>query len=445
RSRLTQAESLTQSMVIRPISEIDLTDPPIQQPRKTIRRTPKAFEALHNHSFRWFYLAMFGHFIPMNIQMVIRPWLAYSLTGSYGWAGWVTLAGAIPMLGLSPIGGLIADRLPRQRLIQIGQFINGANALYIAIMFVLGRMGIGHLMVAAVIQGTVMPLMMPARQAMISQILGDENLTSGVALSGAGMAITRAVAPPLMALGLFLIPGDLIDGSKYIYFIMAFCYFAAVLALVPVRGYAPYASNSRLTISRGFQDIVDGFRYAKENVAVRSILIANFFIVIFVMPFHTLLAPFLENELQADELTIGLLYGLTGVGTIVGSLLIGNMQSKNRGKVLILSAAFLSVIIAVLAISNSILLTSVVLLLSGLPQAARQTLSNVLVQTYSSSEYRGRVSSLYMMEFGFTMFGVFLFAQIADIIGIRAGLFSTAIALFIVSVVLIRARVAKLD
>jgi len=121
------------------------------------------------------------------------------------------------------------------------------------------------------------------------------------------------------------------------------------------------------------------------------------------------------------------------------------MQSKNRGKVLILSAAFLSVIIAVLAISNSILLTSVVLLLSGLPQAARQTLSNVLVQTYSSSEYRGRVSSLYMMEFGFTMFGVFLFAQIADIIGIRAGLFSTAIALFIVSVVLIRARVAKLD
>jgi len=445
RSRLTHPKSLDRNTVIASASEIYPTDPAIPEPSKGGRHTPKAFEALRNRSFRWFYLAMFGHFIPMNIQMVIRPWLAYSLTGSYGWAGWVTLAGAIPMLALSPIGGLIADRLSRQRVIQIGQFINGANALYIAIMFMLGRMGIGHLMVAGVIQGTVMPLMMPARQAMISQILGYENLTSGVALSGAGMAITRAIAPPLMALGLFLIPGDLIDGSKYIYFIMAFCYFAAVLALVPVRGYAPYAPDSRLSVRNSFQDIVAGFRYARDNESVRSILIANFFIVIFVMPFHTLLAPFLENELQADELTVGLMYGLTGVGTIVGSLLIGNMQSKNRGKVLILSAAFLSVIIAVLAISNSILLTSIVLLLSGLPQAARQTLSNVLVQTYSSNEYRGRVSSLYMMEFGFTMFGVFLFGQIADIIGIRAGLFGTAIALLIVSVVLIRARVAKLD
>jgi len=163
------------------------------------------------------------------------------------------------------------------------------------------------------------------------------------------------------------------------------------------------------------------------------------------MPFHTLLAPFLENELQADELTVGLLYGLTGVGTILGSFLIGNMLPKNRGRVLVLAAAFLSVIIAVLAISESVLLTAFVLLLSGLPQAARQTLSNVLVQSYASDEYRGRVSSLYMMEFGFTMFGVFLFAQIADIIGIRAGLFCTAIALFIVCVVLLRARVAKLD
>ena len=102
-------------------------------------------------------------------------------------------------------------------------------------------------------------------------------------------------------------------------------------------------------------------------------------------------------------------------------------------------------IIAVLAISESVLLTAFVLLLSGLPQAARQTLSNVLVQSYSSDEYRGRVSSLYMMEFGFTMFGVFLFGQIADIIGIRAGLFGTAIALLAVSLLLIRARVAKLD
>ena len=89
---------------------------------------PRAFAALKNTSFRWFYLSMYGHFIPMNMQMVIKPWLAYALTGSYGWAGWVTLAGAIPMLVLSPIGGLLADRLPKQKIIQIGQLLNGFNS-----------------------------------------------------------------------------------------------------------------------------------------------------------------------------------------------------------------------------------------------------------------------------------------------------------------------------
>lgn len=259
------------------------------------------------------------------------------------------------------------------------------------------------------------------------------------------MAITRAVAPPLMALGLFLVPGDLVAGSTYVYLVMAIAYFGAVFALMPVKGYPASVESGGRSLKAAFGDIVQGFQYARTNISVRSVLVANFFIVIFVMPFHTLLAPFLENELQADELTVGLLYGLTGVGTILGSFLIGNMLPKNRGKVLVLAAAFLSVIIAVLAISESVLLTAFVLLLSGLPQAARQTLSNVLVQSYSSDEYRGRVSSLYMMEFGFTMFGVFLFGQIADIIGIRAGLFGTAIALLAVSLLLIRAKVAKLD
>ena len=406
---------------------------------------PRAFVALKNTSFRWFYLSMYGHFIPMNMQMVIKPWLAYALTGSYGWAGWVTLAGAIPMLVLSPIGGLLADRLPKQKIIQIGQLLNGFNSLYIFAMLALGMMDVYHLIIAGVIHGAIMPLMMPARQALIAQILGKEQLTSGVALSGAGMAITRAVAPPLMALGLFLIPGDLVAGSTYVYLVMAIAYFGAVFALMPVKGYPASVESGGRSLKAAFGDIVQGFQYARTNISVRSVLVANFFIVIFVMPFHTLLAPFLENELQADELTVGLLYGLTGVGTILGSFLIGNMLPKNRGKVLVLAAAFLSVIIAVLAISESVLLTAFVLLLSGLPQAARQTLSNVLVQSYSSDEYRGRVSSLYMMEFGFTMFGVFLFGQIADIIGIRAGLFGTAIALLAVSLLLIRARVAKLD
>ena len=406
---------------------------------------PRAFAALKNTSFRWFYLSMYGHFIPMNMQMVIKPWLAYALTGSYGWAGWVTLAGAIPMLVLSPIGGLLADRVPKQKIIQIGQLLNGFNSVYIFAMLAMGMMDIYHLIIAGVIHGAIMPLMMPARQALIAQILGKDQLTSGVALSGAGMAITRAVAPPLMALGLFLVPGDLVAGSTYVYLVMAIAYFGAVFALMPVKGYPASVQSGGRSLKAAFGDIVLGFNYARSNISVRSVLVANFFIVIFVMPFHTLLAPFLENELQADELTVGLLYGLTGVGTILGSFLIGNMLPKNRGRVLVLAAAFLSVIIAVLAISESVLLTAFVLLLSGLPQAARQTLSNVLVQSYSSDEYRGRVSSLYMMEFGFTMFGVFLFGQLADLIGIRTGLLLTAVALLIVCLTLLRSRVSKLD
>ena len=95
--------------------------------------------------------------------MVIKPWLAYALTGSYGWAGWVTLAGAIPMLVLSPIGGLLADRLPKQKIIQIGQLLNGFNSVYIFAMLAMGTMDIYHLIIAGVIHLSLIHISEPTR------------------------------------------------------------------------------------------------------------------------------------------------------------------------------------------------------------------------------------------------------------------------------------------
>ncbi|MCA9824738.1 MAG: MFS transporter, partial [Dehalococcoidia bacterium] len=127
----------------------------------------RTFDSLQDRNFRWFFLALLGHMGAMNMQMLVRGWLTYDLTGSYAKLGVVALAQAMPMLGLSVFGGVLADRFPKRRIVQTGQFVSAINATVVAVMLFSDVLVFWHLIVASVAQGIVMALMMPSRQAMI--------------------------------------------------------------------------------------------------------------------------------------------------------------------------------------------------------------------------------------------------------------------------------------
>ena len=380
---------------------------------------------------------MLGQFGAMNMQMLVRGYLVFELTGSFAALGVMSLANAVPMFVFSPFGGVLADRAPRKHVLQVGQLLNGGIAATIAVLLFLDALTFGHLLASAAVQGLVWALMMPARQAMIPDVVGEARLMNAVALNTAGMNVMRLAAPG--AGGLMIAA----FGAEWVYVLMASFFVFATVALLPVpakrgsvasrgRG-AAGGQQSGAGVGQTFRDFADALRYIAGRPAVLAVLSANFIIVMFSMPYMMLLPGFVAEVLDGDSAQLGLLMTITGVGAVAGSLVIASMPSRRRGLILLLSSLLLGVALMVFSISTSFLLTSVVMIVIGLGQTGRMSLSNVLIQAYVDDEYRGRVMSVYMMEFSIVSFGVFLVGMFAGVVGIQWAIGATAVGLTIVS------------
>ena len=161
----------------------------------------QTFSSLKNPIYRLYYGAMLGQMAAMNMQMVARGFLVYQLTGSTAILGGMSLAATIPMLFLSLFGGVIAERVQKKFVMLVGQASSAVVALGVALALTLGYLSTEHtgswwiLVVAGVLQGTIMGLMMPSRQAIIPEIVGEEGLMNAVSLNVLGMNTLRIIAP----------------------------------------------------------------------------------------------------------------------------------------------------------------------------------------------------------------------------------------------------------
>ena len=414
----------------------------VEQPK--VGLAGRTFESMQVPAFRWFLLAMLGQFSAMNMQMFIRGYLVFQLTGSFAALGSMSLANAIPMFIFSLPGGVLADRASRKYVLQAGQLANAAIAGSIGALLFLDMLRFEHLLASAVLQGVVWSLMMPARQAMIADVVGEERLMNAVALNIAGMNFMRLVAPGVGGLMVAWL-----GGADWVYVVMAASFLFAVVTLVPVPAKPAAAVDSPSAAmgapvrggafgggrgrGRGMGDVADGMRYIAGNPTVFAVLAANFVIVLFSIPYMMMLPGFVADILDGGPDQLGLLMAITGVGSLAGSLAIASMPSRNRGKILLISSLVLGIALIAFSLSRSIWLTAGIMIVIGLGQTGRMSLSNVLLQAYVEDAYRGRVMSVYMMEFAVVSFGVFFVGILSSIVGVDYAIGATAVALTVVS------------
>ena len=221
------------------VSDPSLDEHPEQPSAHGQARWRGTFAAFQIINYRWFFLALCGNFAAMNIQMFIRGWLVFEITGSYEKLGWMTAAGGLVGLIAAPLGGVVADRVRQKKVIlQVSGVANAMITLGIAILIYQGKLVFEHLLISSVLQGLVMNAMMPARQAFTKDIVGLDRLTNAIALSTSGMNTARLLLPGLAGgLVAMLGGGDSnIDPAKWIYFLMAGLYLwsAALMTLIDV-------------------------------------------------------------------------------------------------------------------------------------------------------------------------------------------------------------------
>jgi len=154
------------------------------------------------------------------------------------------------------------------------------------------------------------------------------------------------------------------------------------------------------------------------------------------MTYFMLLPGFAKEVLDAGPERLGLLTSVSGVGALAGSLAIASLENRQRGKILILSSLLLGLALIAFAWSTSYVLSLGIIVVVGVGQAGRMSLSNVLIQAYVDDEYRGRVMSVYMMEFSIMSLGIFLIGILANVIGPQLAVGGSAVALVVLAVYL---------
>jgi MFS family permease len=414
--------------------EAELERPVPSQPQGLSRYLPRTFESFNDREFRWFYLAMLGQMGSMNMQMVVRGYLAYVLTGSYAILGLVGLAGALPMLGLSMFGGVVADRLPKRTVLQVGQVSNLVNALALAGLIFAGWMTIEWLLASALIQGIVMALTMPTRQSMIPDIVGMDRMMNAVSLNMAGMNSMRLFSP---ALGGFIVAAA---GFEWAFLAMAALYVTAIFALLRVT-WRPAAAPGEAGAGLGqiwkssLADIWQGFGYIRRDRLMLTLLMVSFASSIFGMPYLFLLPGYVSDIFDGGGSEVGLLISVSAIGSLAGALVLASLPNRHRGLLLLGGTFILALGLFAFAMTSSYLVACVFIIVVGLGSAMRQALTQGLLHAYVENAYRGRVMAVFMMQFSMMQFGTFIIGIIAEIVGIQAAFAGLGVGLMAVTLV----------
>ena len=404
----------------------------------------RTFSSLKNPAYRVYYGGLLGQMAAMSMQQVVGSLLIYGLTNSSVILGTMSFANAIPMLICSLFGGVIADRVEKKWVLLGGQAAFALVSVGIAIALVTGYLSAEHagswrlLVVSSALQGSVMGLMMPSRQAVIPQIVPDDKLMNAISLNTMGMNTLQLFAPALA--------GFMVQAIDYqaVYFVMTGMYLFSVVffSFLPRTGTAGNGGISPLA------GVVDGLKYVWRDHVILYVLLLSFTIVLLSTPYNSMLPVFVdEKHLNVGAQGMGLLLSVSGVGALVSSLALTSIPNKKRGFIMISSGLALGLILLAFSFSKSWTLSLVFVGLIGLGQSVRMTISNTLLQEYVKDGYVGRVMSLYLMQFGFTSLSAFAAGVMTQAWGLSwaIGGFAAALALISAAAMLFVPRIRRLD
>jgi len=368
-----------------------------------------AFGSLRLREFRWLFISNLAFFLAMGGQMLVRQVLAYQLTGSALFLGTVTLVMAIAMLLLSPFGGVLADRRDRRNLIVFAQCGSFAGEFAILLLLVSGRLEAWHLLVSSFLLGCTFPMSMPARNAMVVNIVGKEALVGAMALSMGMHNMTRVVGPALAG---FLIPFIEIEG---VYSINVSLYLVAILSMFRVSRVKPTQAMRNTPV---LESLVGGFRYVGRNRLVLFLLVYGLVPLILAAPLQNLGVVFTEEVWDVGPLGLGILNAAIGLGGVAGTVAVA-MRAPGAGRQrMMVTTALLFGGSLTLAAFSPWFAPALILVFAGHAFAATfSILNNSAIQLLIPDEVRGRVSSLMMMSFSLPMFGTFPVSAAAEAYG----------------------------
>ncbi len=347
--------------------------------------------------FRWLTMSNVAFFLAMGSQMIVRPSLAYGITQDEFLLGLVGFAMAVPMLLCGPFGGVAADRFDRRRLILAAQFVAlSGEAITLALLWT-GQLRFWHLMATAVVMGAVFPFLMPARQAVVANLVGRAQLGAAIGFTTTLINITRVVGPA--------IPGVIEEhfDVRWAYTFSVALYAVAFLCALKLDPAKPALLANRASVT---ERVMEGVRYVRTDRAILVLLAFGLVPMFLAMPFQNLLVVFAEKVWNAGTPGLSQLSVSMGLGGILGSVLVARSpHTKRRALRMLLAMVGFGGLLIAFCLTSHFALAVPLLFLANACASWFQTTNNTAIQLLISDEMRGRVSSFLMMSFSLPMLG----------------------------------------
>ncbi len=369
------------------------------------------FSALRHRDFA----LLWGGLLVSNtgtwMQTVAQGWLVITLTNSPGWLGAVALARSLPYLVVPPMGGVLADRMDRIRLLKVTQTVAMLLAALLAILAATGVVTVWHVIVLAFLTGAANSVDQPTRNALLPDLVPQRDLMNAISLNSVTFQGAALVGPAVAGILVSVI------GFSGVFLLNAISYFAVLVALFAMR--SPSQHQRLATTVRG--ELADGLRFISRTSLVLNLLVLSGLFSLFGRSYSTLMPAFARQVLHTDERSLGFMYAAPGLGTLAGGfLLAASGDVRNKSRLLLAGVIASSGLVSAFAISPALLPALVILVGVGAASTIYSATATTLLQVNAPGPMRGRVMSYNTVALlGLTPFGGALTGFAAEVLGVR--------------------------
>lgn len=322
-----------------PASNFPQSDP--SSSRANAGALSATFRALRHRNFQLFFGGQLISLIGTWMQNVAQAWLVYRLTGSSLLLGSVGFASQFPVFLASPIGGIVADRKNRHKVVIATQVASMVLAFVLAALTLTRTVTIPEIFILAALLGIVNAFDIPGRQAFLVEMVGREDLMNAIALNSSMFNGARVIGPAIAGILVARI------GEGWCFFANAVSYIAVIIGLLMMRVPPRELPAQGSPIAH----IIEGFRFVRETEPIRALLLLLGLVSLVAMPYTVLMPIFADRILHGGARGLGILMGATGVGALLGALTLAAKSGvRGLGRWVAFSCAGFSVFLVAFAL-----------------------------------------------------------------------------------------------
>jgi MFS family permease len=390
----------------------------------TASKNPKPFAAFQHRNYQLWFSGQLVSVIGTWMQNIARSWLLYELSRSEFILGLMGFVAALPVLLITPWGGVLTDTLPKRRLLVFTQTVAMSLAFILAILTFRGSVQIWHILLLAALNGATNAFDAPARQAFVVEMVGRSDMQNAITLNSMLMNGARIVGPAIGGILLAWV------GSAWCFLLNGASFLAVIGSLL---GMQVKPQAVKVQLQKPLAQFVAGLRYARSQRIIGGLLALSVIFGVFGLAYAAILPAFVDKVLGMSAAGFAWMNAMIGVGAVLAAMAMAVWGNQcRRGQLLWLANLAFPIVLIIFAYNQVLAVALFLAVLLGFGFMLQINSLNVLLQLHVSDTMRGRVMSLFTLSFfGLAPFGSLLIGWLGEYLSLSLTISLSAIMMLL--------------